>query len=272
MAQIIGIGDPVNPGLASFFDGSFDFTGFGLTDHFEVKAASVVAADQGGVQRVFEVRPIETARSLLQTIVASQPQYIANGGPSGLTDALSFAKARPDGMTLGALPVGTMTKVLILRAALPDADNVNYHLLSTLNAGTGRNAWYMRRVSGGLTFQAFIGDSPANGAIANVAGVPADTWVAAIMSVDVATRTVSAGMRATGQTAWTWGTAVYPEAYPQTVTDHTLGARSAMTALDALEGRIAGALTFVGHDARTDAGLLDQINAWAFGPQSIFGL
>ena len=45
-----------------------------------------------------------------------------------------------------------------------------------------------------------------------------------------------------------------------------------MTAADGFEGRIAGGLTFVGHDAHAEPELLDRIDAWAFGDKSIFGL
>lgn len=272
MAQIYGIGDPVNAALSTFFDTTIDFSGFGLVDRFEFKSSSIVHGDVSGTERASQVNPIGTSRALTRGTTANQPQYLAGGGPNGLTDALLFAPARPDGFALGALTPGTMTKVLALRPLLPGTDAVNMHLLSTTNSGNGRNAWFLRQVSGGLRLVSYVGDSPVNGAIASVSGIPIDTDQVVIMSIDTTTRTVSAGRRATGETAWTWDTAVYPEGYGPTVADHTLGARSALTTTDGFSGRISGALTFVGHDAHSEPALLDQINAWAFGDNSIFGL
>ena len=278
MAQIIGIGDPVNPALASFFDATIDFSPYGLTDRFEVKASSVTAADQSGVQRVSEVRPIDTARSLVQATPANQPQYLAGGGPNGLTDALVFNRERPDGMTLGDLPAGTMTKVLIIRPSiktLPTGSSPNMHLLGTANTGAGRNAWLLRVASGALQMWAWVGSGTAqtDGAVAQInTGIPADTWMAVAMTINAPARTVKAGVRVAGASTWTWATEDWPDGFGPSVVAHTLGARSGMATTDGFEGRIAGALTFVGHDAQANAGLLDQINAWAFGSNSIFGL
>lgn len=270
MAQIIGNGNPVNPGLAAFFDAPLDLSAFPLIDRFELRADRITRSDVGGVQRISQISPVGTSRPLTAAAEANRPIYLPGGGHSGLLDAAQFVGSRPDGFALGPIATTTHSKLLILRPTLPVADNTNMHLLSTTNAGTGRNAWYLRRVSGALVLNGFIGDSTVNGAIA-ATPVPADVWSAIAMTVNTATRTVSVGCRSVDQDAWTWGTAVYPEAYPATVTDHTLGARSALSDLDGLTGMIEAGLVVAG-DMRTDIELLTAIDAWAFGPTSIAGL
>ncbi|MTH76303.1 hypothetical protein [Paracoccus aestuariivivens] len=273
MAQIIGTGDPVNPALATYFDSTIDFSGLGLTDRFEFKAPSIVRGDVSGTQRVSQINPIGTSRPLTQGVPASQPAYLAGGGPGGLTDALEFVKTRPDQMALGELAIGKLTKVLIIRPTITDAA-VNQHLLSARSTGTGRNTWILRQTSGQLGMYAWVGDVSPNWGNAEIpaGGIPLDTWQAVAMCLDPDTRTVKCGVRATGAASWTWATAVWPVPYPPTQTLMTLGAHNALGTADSYSGRMAGALTFVGHDAHAEPALLDQINAWAFGSGSIFGL
>lgn len=271
MAQIIGNGDPVNPALATFFDTSFDLTPFGLLDRFEFRADRITRSNLSGTSRISEIAPVGTARPLTEATEANRPTYIAGGSHLGLLDAASFDGSRPDQLDLGDIPATTQTKLLVLRATMPAADNVNMHMLSTTNAGNGRNAMYLRRVTGALTLQAYVGDTPTNGAITNVT-VPADTWMALAMTIDTATRTVAAGVRATGQANWTWNTAVYPVGFGPTVTLHSFGARPVPNTTDPFNGRLSGMAVFNGYDLRTNAAMLTNVNNWLFGPTSIFGL
>lgn len=270
MTQIIGNGDPAGD-FPEFFDASVNFEPFGILDRFEFRSDRITRSDVSGVQRISEVAPIGTARPFAQAAAGNRPAYLAGGGPGGLTDAADFVGSRPDQFTLGDIPAQTQTKLLIVRAALPAADNANMHLLSTLNSGNGRNAMYLRRVSGALTLQAFVGDAAPNNALTFVS-VPHDTWMAVAMTLHLPTRTVSAGVRAAGAENWSWNTAVWPEGFGPNVTNHTLGARPVVSTLDGLTGRIAGGAVFVGHDLRTNAQMLENVNAWLFGPTSIFGL
>jgi hypothetical protein len=271
MAQIIGNGDPVNPALPSFFDATFDLSSFGLLDRFEFRADRITRSDVSGTQRISEVAPVGTARPFGQVNTANRPAYLAGGGPGGLTDAADFVGTRPDQFTLGDIPAQTQTKLLVIRASLPAADNTNMHLLSTLNSGNGRNAMYLRRVTGALTLQTFVGDAAPNNGLTFVS-VPHDTWMAVAMTLHLPTRTVSAGVRAAGASNWTWSNTTWPEGFGPTVTNHTFGARPVVNTLDGFTGRIAGGAVFVGHDLRTSEAMQTNVNNWLFGPNSIFGL
>ncbi|MTH78275.1 hypothetical protein [Paracoccus aestuariivivens] len=273
MAQIIGTGDPVNAGLSTFYDNTVDFSGFGLTDRFEFKASTIVRGDVSGTLRVSRVNPIGTSRPLTQAETTNQPAYLAAGGPNGLTDALEFVKTRPDGMMLGDLDIGKLTKVLIIRPTITE-DALNYHLLSARSTGTGRNTWILRQINGQLGMRAWAGDVSPNWGNAEITagGIPLGAWQAVAMCLDPDARMVKCGVRATGAARWTWATATWPAEYPPTKTLMTLGAHNALGTFDSYSGRVAGVLTFAGHDAHAEPALLDQINAWAFGAVSIFGL
>lgn len=272
MAQIFGSGTPVNTLLPSVVDYNAAFAAKGLVSRWDFKAANITQADVSGTDRASLVSPVGGAGNLTQTVDGRKPEYVAGGGPNGLSDGLRFTKARFDRLEAPDVPASTQTRVAILRALAQPTVGYNGNIYGPAVNGIAQSSFYFRwNVADTPLLNGYVGGG-GNIATASVA-VPHDTWMLAIWSWDQTTRALRVGYRPIGALSVTWSAAVANTGAPDVVAASGvgLGANVAGNA-DALPADIAGAALFEGYAAHLDSSLLAGIEAWACGDNSIFGM
>ncbi len=273
--EIIVTGSPVNPDLTTLIDFNIAFQAFGLAERYEITGDSVARADDGlGTLRASSVASLAAGGSpRLSSDVAHRPAFVAGGGPNGLSDALRFDRTRADGLSWSpAGPTGKHTMVELFQPGHIGAQGDTGQLFSSnTGSATSQNGFFVSQGAGNLIgVQAYVGSA---GSFIGASGgsVTEGQWVAAIKTFEPATGTLNVGLMAAGSNgSVSWGTGV-KAGVAITATGLSFGAGPGFTSRG-FTGLSAGSLLFIGHDARAEADLLDAIRAWAFGPDSRFGL